>query len=133
MNTSLTYIAWPTRNRYTHLNSVSITPTVTNARRVCGIVRRCCRPVHGSFVGWRHAARGTSFATRASMDTRTSDVFVENHGSIFLFQPLTAAAEEWIAANVSGEPMRYAGALVVEPRYARDLAAGMLADGLHIT
>ena len=57
---------------------------------------------------------------------------VENHGSIFLFRPLTTLAEAWIAAHVSGDAMRYAGALVVEPRYAHDLAAGMLADGLHV-
>jgi hypothetical protein len=66
------------------------------------------------------------------MDTRTSDVSVENHGSIFLFQPLTALAVAWIAEHVADDAMRYAGALVVEPRYARDLAAGMLADGLRV-
>ena len=67
------------------------------------------------------------------MDTKASDVVVENHGSVFLFQPLTAAAEAWIAEHVSDDAIRYAGALVVEPRYARDLAAGMLADGLRVT
>jgi hypothetical protein len=66
------------------------------------------------------------------MDTTTSDVVVENHGSIFLFQPLTASAEAWISVHVSDDAMRYAGALVVEPRYAHDLAAGMLADGLRV-
>ena len=66
------------------------------------------------------------------MDTKASDVVVENHGSIFLFQPLTAAGEAWIAVHVSDDATRYAGALVVEPRYARDLAAGMLADGLRV-
>ena len=67
------------------------------------------------------------------MDTRTSDVIVENHGSVFLFQPLTASAAAWIAEHIADDAMRYAGALVVEPRYARDLAAGMLADGLRVT
>ena len=72
-------------------------------------------------------------ATTASMDTRTSDVIVENHGSVFLFQPLTVLAEAWIAEHVADDAMRYADALVVEPRYAPDLAAGMLADGLRVT
>jgi hypothetical protein len=64
--------------------------------------------------------------------TFQSDVCIENHGSLFVFQPLTPAARTWIEENVSEESTWWAGALVVEPRYARDLAAGMLADGLHV-
>jgi len=62
-----------------------------------------------------------------------SDVEIENCGSLFVFQPLTPAAEAWIAENVSEESTWWAGGLVVEPRYARDLAAGMVADGLRVT
>jgi hypothetical protein len=65
--------------------------------------------------------------------TFRSDVRVENHGSLFVFQPLTPAAQTWIEENVSEESTWWAGGLVVEPRYARDLAAGMLADGLRVT
>jgi hypothetical protein len=61
-----------------------------------------------------------------------ADVLVENHGSIFLFQPLTPVAEEWLEENLEGEVTYLQGALVVEPRYAGDLAEGMTADGLAL-
>ncbi len=65
--------------------------------------------------------------------TCRSDVCIENHGSLFVFRPMTPAARAWIEENVSEESMWWAGGLVVESRYARDLAAGMLADGLRVT
>jgi hypothetical protein len=61
-----------------------------------------------------------------------SDVRIENHGSLFIFQPLTPAAQAWIEDNVSDESTWWGGGLIVEPRYARDLAAGMLANGLRV-
>jgi hypothetical protein len=64
--------------------------------------------------------------------TMTPDVRVENHGSIFIFQPMTPEARQWIDDHVTGEHMFYAGGLVVEPRYAGDLAAGMQDDGLVV-
>lgn len=66
--------------------------------------------------------------------TRTTevDVQVENHGSIFLFQPFTEEADDWIARNVHESAMWYAGALAVDHRYARELADGMLRDGLEV-
>lgn len=57
------------------------------------------------------------------------DVLVENHGSIFVFQPLTQAGRDWIAENIP-EPVWFGGGLCVEHRYAGDIAAGMQADGL---
>lgn len=58
------------------------------------------------------------------------DVQIENCGSIMLFQPLTAEAREWLEANADG--MWWGSALVVEPRYAVDLADGMMDDGLMV-
>lgn len=60
------------------------------------------------------------------------DVQVSGEGGIFLFEPLTLAAAEWIRENVSTEATWYAGALVVEHRYAEELARGMGADGLEV-
>ena len=61
------------------------------------------------------------------------DVLVENHGSIFMFQPMTPAARAWIEEHVKPEPWQwYGGGLAVDPRYARDLADGMIADGLKV-
>jgi len=61
-----------------------------------------------------------------------SDVIVENHGTIFLFEPTSQAAKEWIAENVSDDAQYFAGKLAVEHRYASDLADGMRRDGLTL-
>ncbi len=60
------------------------------------------------------------------------DVRVQNEGTLYLFHLLTDAAQEWVEENVQGEAQLCAGALVVEHRYARDLANGMLAHGLEV-
>jgi hypothetical protein len=58
------------------------------------------------------------------------DVTVENHGSLMLFRLHTADAEEWVTEHVPAEAQFFGNALVVEPRYARDIADGMQGDGL---
>ena len=60
------------------------------------------------------------------------DVTIANHGSIFTFTPHSSAAQCWIEDNVSEDAPWWAGALAVEARHARDLAAGMEAAGLVI-
>lgn len=64
---------------------------------------------------------------------KTPDIRVENHGSIFLFRWLTKAGKSWIGENVSAEGWQFFGdALAVDHHYARDLASGMLNDGLRV-
>lgn len=58
------------------------------------------------------------------------DVQVENHGSIIIFQPLTARARAWLEEHTDG--MWWAGGLAVEPRYAPDLAQGLDDDGFVV-
>jgi len=60
------------------------------------------------------------------------DISIENHGSIFLFRLNTQAASDWVSENVQRDAQFFGDALVVEPRYARELASGMLADGLVV-
>ena len=61
------------------------------------------------------------------------DVTVDNEGTIFLFHLLTEAAELWVAENTTGDETTFFGnALVVEHRYASDLAYGMHRDGLVV-
>lgn len=60
------------------------------------------------------------------------DVTVSRSGSLFLFQPLTPTAKEWIDGQVGTEATFFGSALVVEHRYAHDLAQGMLDDGLVV-
>lgn len=60
------------------------------------------------------------------------DARFENHGSLWLVRPLTAAATDWIEDNVFDEAQFWGNALVVEPRYVEALAEGMTLDGLAI-
>lgn len=60
------------------------------------------------------------------------DVHVMNHGSLFAFELLTSEAREWVDQNVSEDAQFFGGALMVEPRYAQDIAAGMQNDGLEV-
>lgn len=59
------------------------------------------------------------------------DVEIRRHGTVYLFHLHTVAARAWIAENVIS-PIWFGVALAVEHRYAHDLAAGMLADGLTV-
>mgnify|MGYP001354190035 CR=1 FL=1 len=60
------------------------------------------------------------------------DCAVESHGTIFLFRLLSEAARRWVCDNVAGDPQYWGGALVVEHRYAQELAHGMSLDGLRL-
>lgn len=60
------------------------------------------------------------------------DLRVENHGSIFLFRPMSDAGETWLRESVDAEALWFAGALACEPRYARGLADGASAEGLVV-
>lgn len=62
--------------------------------------------------------------------TPAYDFEVRNEGTIFLFTPLTQAAKDWIAENIPDDATYFGPALVVEHRYAADIAQGMLAAGL---
>jgi hypothetical protein len=60
----------------------------------------------------------------------TPDVSIENCGTLFLFRAETQLGREWINDHVPAGATYWAGQLVVEHRYAYDLAQGMAADGL---
>ena len=61
------------------------------------------------------------------------DFSIENHGSILLFRMNTPASVRWVTENVQQDAQFFGDALVVEPRYARDLAAGIATDGLEVS
>lgn len=58
-----------------------------------------------------------------------TDVLITDHGSIILFEPLTPAATAFLTENTSEEAQWFGHALCVEPRYARDLAQGLVDEG----
>jgi hypothetical protein len=60
------------------------------------------------------------------------DVVISPEGSTVLFHLRSSAAEWWVEEHVESAAQWFGGALVVEHRYAGDLASGMAADGLHV-
>lgn len=60
-----------------------------------------------------------------------ADVHITNEGSLFLFALQTPQARTWVDEHVE-EQVLFGDALVVEHRYAWDLAQGMLGDGLTV-
>lgn len=66
------------------------------------------------------------------MKQANPDIQVENHGSIFLFQPLTDSGSDWLSENIGDEAMYFGNALAVEHRFAENIADGMASDGLKL-
>lgn len=62
-----------------------------------------------------------------------ADVFVSCEGSIFLVTPRSLAAKQWIDENVQPGAQWFGNALVVEWRYAAELAAAMRDAGLALS
>jgi hypothetical protein len=60
------------------------------------------------------------------------DIQVINHGSIMIFLPKTDAGRKWVAEHIGSDAMRWAGGVVVEPRYIDDVVTGASADGLLV-
>lgn len=61
------------------------------------------------------------------------DILIKDHGSILIFVPKTETGMEWINENLPADAMRWAGGVVVEPRYAGPIIEGATADGLEVT
>ena len=61
-----------------------------------------------------------------------ADLVVENHGSIFLLDPVTDLGRDWIAAHISADATWFGGGVVVEHRYIRDIVVGAVTDGLWV-
>jgi hypothetical protein len=61
-----------------------------------------------------------------------TDVVVTDEGTLVLFYLLSRKAERWVDENVVGERQFFAGALVVEHRFADAIALGMARDGLRV-
>ena len=60
------------------------------------------------------------------------DFQFSNHGSIGLLKPLSPAAHDWVQDNLPAERQEFAGAVVIEPRYADPILEGIILDGLEV-
>ena len=66
---------------------------------------------------------------------KTTNIQVENHGSIILLRPLTTYRADWIEQNVlslNEEAQTFGGALVCEHRFAAAIIEGAQADDLEV-
>jgi len=77
-------------------------------------------------------AHKSEFASSGSSPT-TPDFLVENHGTIFLLQPLTPAANSWVAEHLPEDHMTFGSAVCVEHRFIRNIVMGILGDGLVVS
>jgi hypothetical protein len=68
-------------------------------------------------------------------NAQSSDVSIENHGSIVLFVLLTDASLAWVIEHVKTEPWQWLGEnrLAVEPRYVGALATGLRCEGFTVS
>jgi len=80
------------------------------------------------------SSHNDSFVASGNSPTESSgpDFVVENHGSIFLLQPLTAAANSWVEKHLSEDHMTFGGSVVVEHRFIADIVRGIQDDGLTV-
>lgn len=62
----------------------------------------------------------------------SADFRVENHGSIFLLQPLTEIAEFWVREFLP-DVTYFGPAIAVEHRYIREILDAIETEGLAVT
>lgn len=61
------------------------------------------------------------------------DFELENHGSLFLLRPLNSVATQWVQDHLpvdDPETQYWGEGIVIEPRYAAAIVAGIIGDGL---
>ena len=63
-----------------------------------------------------------------------ADFFIENHGTIFLLRPLSAAARSWVEDHIGEDNgfQPYWPTVIVEHRYIAEIVAGIQADSLEV-
>ena len=76
------------------------------------------------------SSHSDSFGTSGS--SPQPDFVVENHGSIFLLQPVSPAGNDWVKENLPEDRLTFGGAVVVEHRYIADIVRGAMADGMEV-
>lgn len=58
------------------------------------------------------------------------DIQITYHGSLVGFKPLTDAGEKWLTDNLPDDVQCLGNTRFAEPRYAGDIADGIVGDGL---
>lgn len=63
----------------------------------------------------------------------SADFVLENHGSVILIAPKTAAGQTWLNDNIAADPWQMMGGkIAAEPRLCENIVEGAEADGLTV-
>jgi hypothetical protein len=60
------------------------------------------------------------------------DIQVEYPGSLYLLQPLTEQASDWLHEHVAEDAQWFGSPLVLDPRYVADIVRGAISDRLRV-
>ena len=74
----------------------------------------------------------TSGTSPTSEKESGPDFRVENHGSVFLLQPLTPAGNSWISEHLPEDAQWFGNGVVVEHRFIWAILEGIQSDGLEV-
>lgn len=87
-------------------------------------------------VGVTEAAERRSREARRNPATQARalgyDILAADHGSIWLVEPVTSEAAEWITEHVDATLPMFGRAITVEPRYVSDILFAAEQDGLKV-
>lgn len=62
----------------------------------------------------------------------SADFAFADHGSVCILTPLSADGRDWVRNHVCADAQYFGRGLVIEPRYADDILAGIESDGLEV-
>lgn len=68
----------------------------------------------------------------AATEKPAPDFLAADHGSIWLVQPITDAAKQWVADHIPSDAQWFGRGFVVEWRFIDDILCGIAADGLEV-
>ena len=61
-----------------------------------------------------------------------ADFAIQNHGSIYLLEPKTPEADEWVEEHLPDNAMWMGHSVAVEHRYIGNIIDGIQGDGLIV-
>jgi hypothetical protein len=80
----------------------------------------------------RERAAAIGFKRPDSVVLYEYDFTVRGGGSVYLLQPNTQAAKDWVAEHIPDDAQWLGRAVAVEHRYIANIAEGIEADGLSL-
>lgn len=62
----------------------------------------------------------------------SADFAFSDHGSICVLTAVSPEGSQWVRENIPADAQRWAGGIVIEPRYVGDILDGIANDGLEV-